>query len=41
MTTTTSRFTYLDQGIDTVMADSADLVEVVHTLHQIINVKGD
>lgn len=27
--------------IDQVMADAADLVEVRHTLHQIINVKGD
>jgi tRNA-splicing ligase RtcB len=27
--------------IDTVMADSADLVEIRHTLHQLVNVKGD
>lgn len=27
--------------IDTVMADAADLVEIRHTLHQIVNVKGD
>ncbi|WP_253376576.1 RtcB family protein [Okibacterium sp. HSC-33S16] len=27
--------------IDRVMADAADLVEVRHTLHQILNVKGD
>jgi tRNA-splicing ligase RtcB len=27
--------------IDQVMADSADLVEVRHTLHQVVNVKGD
>ena len=27
--------------IDTVMADAADLVEVRHTLRQIVNVKGD
>lgn len=27
--------------IDQVMADAADLVEVQHTLHQILNVKGD
>lgn len=27
--------------IDTVMADAADLVEVKHTLRQIVNVKGD
>lgn len=26
--------------IDRVMADSADLIEVVHTFHQVINVKG-
>jgi tRNA-splicing ligase RtcB len=29
------------KDIDRVMADSADLVRVRHTLHQIINVKGD
>lgn len=29
------------KDIDTVMADAADLVEVKHTLRQIINVKGD
>jgi len=29
------------KDIDQVMADAADLVEVRHTLHQIINVKGD
>ncbi len=29
------------QDIDVVMADAADLVEVRHTLHQIVNVKGD
>ena len=28
------------KDIDTVMANQADLVEVVHTLHQIVNVKG-
>ncbi|MGI8696724.1 MAG: RtcB family protein [Mycobacteriales bacterium] len=28
------------KDIDQVMADSADLVEIVHTLHQIVNVKG-
>ena len=27
--------------IDTVMQDAADLVEIVHTLRQIVNVKGD
>ncbi|MGZ4568720.1 MAG: RtcB family protein [Blastococcus sp.] len=27
--------------IDQVMADAADLVEVRHTLHQVVNVKGD
>ena len=27
--------------IDRVMADAADLVEVRHTLHQLVNVKGD
>ena len=27
--------------IDVVMADVADLVEVKHTLRQIVNVKGD
>ncbi|WIA96434.1 RtcB family protein [Curtobacterium sp. MCBA15_004] len=27
--------------IDVVMQDAADLVDVVHTLHQIVNVKGD
>jgi tRNA-splicing ligase RtcB len=29
------------KDIDTVMADASDLVEVRHTLHQILNVKGD
>ncbi|WP_352303667.1 RtcB family protein [Kineosporia sp. NBRC 101731] len=29
------------KDIDQVMADAADLVEVQHTLHQILNVKGD
>ncbi len=29
------------KDIDRVMADAADLVEVRHTLHQIVNVKGD
>lgn len=29
------------KDIDQVMADSSDLVEVVHTLHQLVNVKGD
>ncbi len=29
------------KDIDQVMADSADLVEVTHTLHQLVNVKGD
>jgi tRNA-splicing ligase RtcB (3'-phosphate/5'-hydroxy nucleic acid ligase) len=29
------------KDIDRVMADSADLVEIRHTLRQIINVKGD
>jgi tRNA-splicing ligase RtcB (3'-phosphate/5'-hydroxy nucleic acid ligase) len=29
------------KDIDQVMADAADLVEVKHTLHQILNVKGD
>ena len=29
------------KDIDTVMADAADLVEVRHTLRQILNVKGD
>ncbi len=28
------------KDIDQVMADQADLVAVVHTLHQIINYKG-
>jgi tRNA-splicing ligase RtcB len=28
------------KSIDVVMADSADLVEVVTTLHQVVNVKG-
>ena len=27
--------------IDQVMADAKDLVEVVHTLRQVVNVKGD
>jgi tRNA-splicing ligase RtcB len=29
------------KDIDVVMADAADLVKVEHTLHQIVNVKGD
>ncbi|MDQ3885452.1 MAG: RtcB family protein [Actinomycetota bacterium] len=29
------------KDIDTVMADAADLVDVKHVLHQIVNVKGD
>lgn len=29
------------KDIDQVMADSSDLVEVIHTLHQLVNVKGD
>lgn len=29
------------KDIDVVMADAADLVEIRHTLHQIVNVKGD
>lgn len=29
------------KDIDRVMADAADLVEIRHTLHQIVNVKGD
>lgn len=29
------------KDIDVVMADAADLVDVVHTLHQLVNVKGD
>ncbi len=29
------------KDIDQVMADAADLVEVRHTLHRLINVKGD
>jgi tRNA-splicing ligase RtcB len=29
------------KDIDRVMADAADLVEIQHTLHQILNVKGD
>ena len=29
------------KDIDTVMADAADLVTIDHTLHQIVNVKGD
>jgi tRNA-splicing ligase RtcB len=29
------------KDIDVVMADAADLVAVEHTLHQIVNVKGD
>lgn len=29
------------KSIDTVMEDAKDLVEVKHTLHQIVNVKGD
>ena len=29
------------KSIDVVMADAADLVEIRHTLRQIVNVKGD
>ena len=29
------------KDIDQVMADAADLVEIQHTLRQIVNVKGD
>ncbi len=29
------------KDIDVVMDDASDLVEIVHTLHQIVNVKGD
>jgi tRNA-splicing ligase RtcB (3'-phosphate/5'-hydroxy nucleic acid ligase) len=29
------------KDIDVVMADAADLVEIRHTLHQVVNVKGD
>lgn len=29
------------KDIDVVMQDAAELVEVTHTLHQIVNVKGD
>jgi RNA-splicing ligase RtcB len=29
------------KDIDVVMADAADLVGITHTLHQIVNVKGD
>jgi len=29
------------KNIDEVMADAADLVEVRHTLHQLLNVKGN
>jgi tRNA-splicing ligase RtcB (3'-phosphate/5'-hydroxy nucleic acid ligase) len=29
------------KDVDVVMADAADLVEVNHTLRQIVNVKGD
>jgi tRNA-splicing ligase RtcB (3'-phosphate/5'-hydroxy nucleic acid ligase) len=29
------------KDVDVVMADAADLVEIRHTLHQIVNVKGD
>ncbi len=29
------------KDIDVVMADAADLVEIKHTLRQILNVKGD
>jgi tRNA-splicing ligase RtcB len=29
------------KDIDQVMADAADLVEIRHTLRQLINVKGD
>ncbi len=29
------------EPIDQVMADSADLVEIRHTLRQVVNVKGD
>jgi hypothetical protein len=31
----------LKKDIDVVMADAADLVTIRHTLHQIVNVKGD
>ena len=30
-----------DPPIAQVMADQADLVEVVHELHQVVNLKGD
>ena len=29
------------KDVDVVMADAADLVEIRHTLRQIVNVKGD
>ena len=29
------------KDIDQVMADAAELVKIVHTLRQIVNVKGD
>jgi len=29
------------KDIDVVMADAADLIDVKHTLRQIVNVKGD
>ena len=29
------------KDVDRVMADAADLVEVVHVLRQVVNVKGD
>ena len=29
------------KDIDQVMRDSEDLVEIVHELHQLVNVKGD
>jgi len=29
------------KDIDVVLGDAADLVEIRHTLHQIVNVKGD
>ena len=29
------------KDVDVVMADAEDLVRIVHTFHQIVNVKGD
>lgn len=29
------------KDIDQIMKDASDLVEIKHTLHQIVNVKGD